>query len=124
MIRGNTGSTRMHKNVHIFTDALYNWLSDSYRRETEIFFSDQFYNEIFNSDLKHFSHGTWKLGKYKEKVPGSVINTVWKLTFSSFRNDLFGLLRKSILKFEIIFNFISTVTKLSLLKTTSKTEKT
>ena len=48
-------------------------------------------------------HGTYKPGKSKEKVPGPVIDTVWKLTFSSFRNALLqslfhlGLLRKYIL---------------------------
>ena len=33
-------------------------------------------------------HGTWKVEKSKEKVPGSVIGTAWKLTFSSFRNTM------------------------------------
>ena len=34
------------------------------------------------------THGTWKLGESKEKVRGLVIGTVWKLTFSSFRNTM------------------------------------
>ena len=47
------------------------------------------YNQVLKFLKSHgCPHGTWKIGKSKEKVPGSVICTAWKLTFSSFRNTV------------------------------------